>query len=256
MKNSHKIKSLHENLSAKVDAIKGLVKHCEMMNNQVEQMISLHNQLYENLIGKKQVRGVNTRGGASTQDPGFPDGHPKRREQDALKKKSSAGKSPNENDDNGNSKEQVKDTSISDVEAEDNNNENEDDELIPRDEEQQDAKKNEESMSPTREDPQPSIEKNKKKKHPSPQKGKGRDPWVRRPIPYPQEVMKSMDDARFEKFLELIKKLCLQIPLVDAIKIPPYSKYMKDIVTNKIKIPNDAIIAMLASYSFKGKLPK
>jgi hypothetical protein len=52
MKNSHKIKSMHENLSAKVDAIKGLVKHCEMMNNQVEQMISLQNQLYKNLIGK------------------------------------------------------------------------------------------------------------------------------------------------------------------------------------------------------------
>jgi hypothetical protein len=69
MKNSHKIKSFHENLSAKVDVIKGLVKHSEMMNNQVEQMISLQNQLYENLIGKKQVCGVNTRGGASTQDP-------------------------------------------------------------------------------------------------------------------------------------------------------------------------------------------
>jgi hypothetical protein len=128
--------------------------------------------------------------------------------------------------------------------------------LIPPDEEQQEAEKNEESVSPTREDPQPSIEKNKKKKHQSPQKGKDRDPWVDRPIPCPQEVIKSMDDARFEKFLELIKNLCLQIPLVDAIKIPPYSKYMKDIVTNKSKIPNDAITAMLASYSFEVKLPK
>jgi hypothetical protein len=92
MKNSHKIKSFHENLSVKVESIKGLVKHCEMMSNHVEQMISLQNQLYENLIGKKQVCGVNTWGGASTQDPDFPDGHPKRREQDALKKKSSSKK--------------------------------------------------------------------------------------------------------------------------------------------------------------------
>jgi hypothetical protein len=68
--------------------------------------------------------------------------------------------------------------------------------------------------------------------------------------------MKSVDDARFEKFLELIKNLCLQIPLVDAIKIPPYSEYMKDIVTNKRKKPNDALTAMLASYSFEGKLPE
>ena len=85
---------------------------------------------------------------------------------------------------------------------------------------------------------------------------KKKDPWVQRPIPYPQEVMKSLDDARFENFFELIKNLCLQIPLVDAIKIPPYSKYMKDIVTNNRKIPNDAITAMLADYSFEGKLPE
>jgi hypothetical protein len=48
----------------------------------------------------------------------------------------------------------------------------------------------------------------------------------------------------------------LQIPLVNAIKIPPYSKYMKDIVNNKRKIPNEAITAMLADHSFKGKLPE
>jgi hypothetical protein len=48
----------------------------------------------------------------------------------------------------------------------------------------------------------------------------------------------------------------LKIPLVDAIKIPPYTIYMKDIVTNKRKIPNEAITAMLHDYSFKGKLPE
>jgi hypothetical protein len=159
-------------------------------------MISLQNKLYENFIGKKQVSGVNIRGGASTQDPDFPDDHPKRREQDALKKKSSARQSPNENEDDANSKEQDKDTSITDAQTEDNKNENEVEELFPPDKEQHEAEKNEESVSPTREVPQPSIEKNKKNKHPSPQKGKDRDPWVHRPIPYPQEVMKSVDDAR------------------------------------------------------------
>ena len=68
--------------------------------------------------------------------------------------------------------------------------------------------------------------------------------------------MKTLDDERFNKFLELIKILYLQVPLVDAIKMPPYSKYMKDIVTNKRKIPNEAITAMLAEYSFSGKLPE
>jgi hypothetical protein len=54
----------------------------------------------------------------------------------------------------------------------------------------------------------------------------------------------------------LLKNLCLQIPLVDALKMPHYSKYMKDIVTNKRKIPSDAITTMLADYSFEGKMPK
>jgi hypothetical protein len=46
----------------------------------------------------------------------------------------------------------------------------------------------------------------------------------------------------------------LQIPLADALKMPPYSKYMTDIVTNKRKIPSEAITTMLADYSFEGKL--
>jgi hypothetical protein len=36
-----------------------------------------------------------------------------------------------------------------------------------------------------------------------------------------------------------MKPLFLQIPLTDAIKMPPYLKYMKDIVTNKRKIPSE-----------------
>ena len=68
--------------------------------------------------------------------------------------------------------------------------------------------------------------------------------------------MKTLDDTIFEKFFELVKSFYLQIPLVDAIKIPPYLKYMKDIVTNKRKIPTDAISSMLSDYSFKGKVPE
>ena len=69
MEYSHKIKFLQENLNASVGEVRRIVKQCEMMNNQFEQMVSLQNQLYENLIEKKHVCGVNTRGGASTQDP-------------------------------------------------------------------------------------------------------------------------------------------------------------------------------------------
>jgi hypothetical protein len=50
-----------------------------------------------------------------------------------------------------------------------------------------------------------------------------------------------------------MKPLFLQIPLTDAIKLPPYSKYMKDIVSNKRKIPNEEISTLLANYSFNAR---
>jgi hypothetical protein len=38
--------------------------------------------------------------------------------------------------------------------------------------------------------------------------------------------------------------------------MPPYSKYMKDIVTNKRKIPSEEISTLLDNYSFDGKVPE
>ena len=53
-----------------------------------------------------------------------------------------------------------------------------------------------------------------------------------------------------------MKPLFLQIPLTDVIKLPPYSKYMKDIVSNKRKIPNEEISTLLGNYSFNGKVQR
>ena len=44
--------------------------------------------------------------------------------------------------------------------------------------------------------------------------------------------------------------------LTDMLKMNPYAKYMKDIVTNKRKIPEAEISTMLANYTFKGGIPK
>ena len=38
--------------------------------------------------------------------------------------------------------------------------------------------------------------------------------------------------------------------------MPPYAKYMKDIITHKTKIPGAEISTMLASYTFKDGVPK
>ena len=44
--------------------------------------------------------------------------------------------------------------------------------------------------------------------------------------------------------------------LTDMLKMPPYAKYMKYIVTNKRKIREAEISTMLANYTFKGGIPK
>ena len=75
-------------------------------------------------------------------------------------------------------------------------------------------------------------------------------------MPFPAKKLKSKEEEHYNKFCDWMKPLFLQIPLTDAIKLPPYSKYMKDIVTNKRKIPNEEISTMLANYSFNGKIPK
>jgi hypothetical protein len=61
--------------------------------------------------------------------------------------------------------------------------------------------------NPAREDTQCSMDKINKKKPPPQPKGKERDPWVQRPVPYPQEAMKTSDDARLGNFIEFIKSL-------------------------------------------------
>ena len=83
-----------------------------------------------------------------------------------------------------------------------------------------------------------------------------REPWVQKPMPFPSKYLKTKEEEHYNKFCDWIKPLFLQIPLANAIILPPYSKYMKYVVTNKRKIPNEDIPTMLANYSFNGKIPK
>ncbi|KAI4997563.1 hypothetical protein ZWY2020_052905 [Hordeum vulgare] len=86
--------------------------------------------------------------------------------------------------------------------------------------------------------------------------GKEREPWVQRHMPFPPKPSKKKDDEDFERFIEMLRPVFLQMRLIDMLKMSPYAKYMKDIVTNKRKIPDLAISTMLANYTFKGGTPK
>ena len=54
----------------------------------------------------------------------------------------------------------------------------------------------------------------------------------------------------------MIRPIFLRMRLTDMLKTNPYAKYMKDIITNKRKIPEAEISTMLANYTFKGGIPK
>jgi hypothetical protein len=43
-------------------------------------------------------------------------------------------------------------------------------------------------------------------------------------------------DNHFEKFVEVVRRLSIKIPLLDALQVPTYSCYFKDILANKYEI--------------------
>ena len=56
------------------------------------------------------------------------------------------------------------------------------------------------------------------------------------PIPYPQRLKKSKLDKQFTKFLEIFKKLHINIPFADALEqMPSYVKFMKEILSKKTR---------------------
>ncbi|KAK1608138.1 hypothetical protein QYE76_031811 [Lolium multiflorum] len=186
------------------------------------------------------------------EDPLYPEGHPKRVEQDSQLTKTSAPskKKKKKHKNVVESSEPVNDPnsiSISDAETESGNEHDKD---------------NDKNDTPDKEEVEEEPEKHAKNKKYTKEDfiaekhGNEREPWVQKQMPFPAKKLKSKEEEHYNKFCDWMKPLFLQIPLTDAIKLPPYSKYMKDIVSNKRKIPNEEISTMLANYSFNGKVPK
>ena len=67
--------------------LKLISKHASMVTTQVEQVLKAQNDLLNELNSKKNdnVIRVMTRGGRMTQEPLYPEGHPKRIEQDSQR---------------------------------------------------------------------------------------------------------------------------------------------------------------------------
>src|SRR3954471_16477544 len=83
--NSLAIKSLLDVLGRTVNDVKCLVKHFHMVQTQLEQISYVQKDLLANNAQQDNLLayGIKTRCGTHTQDPLYPEGHPKRIEQDS-----------------------------------------------------------------------------------------------------------------------------------------------------------------------------
>ena len=78
------------------------------------------------------------------------------------------------------------------------------------------------------------------------------------PVPYPQRLRQNKQDKLFTKFMEMFKKLHINIPSVDALEqMPSYVKFMKDILSRKRRLSEFETVNLTKECSaiLKRKLP-
>ena len=85
--NSNMLEHLGDYMANVKGELKLISKHASMVTTQVEQVLKAQNDLLNELNSKKNDNAVRvmTRGGKMTQEPLYPEGHPKRIEQDSQR---------------------------------------------------------------------------------------------------------------------------------------------------------------------------
>jgi len=51
-------------------------------------------------------------------------------------------------------------------------------------------------------------------------------------------------DEQFARFVEMIEKIHVSIPLMDVLHVPSYAKYIKDIINNKRPLPSMEVVKL------------
>nr|XP_009600328.1 uncharacterized protein LOC104095814 [Nicotiana tomentosiformis] len=81
---------------------------------------------------------------------------------------------------------------------------------------------------------------------------------ARPPPPFPQRLQKVKDNAAYKKFLDILKQVQINIPLVDILQeVPKYAKYIKDIVANTRRLAEFETVALTEECSsrIQSKIP-
>ena len=77
-------------------------------------------------------------------------------------------------------------------------------------------------------------------------------------MPFPQRLQKSRREEQFSKFLDIFKKIEINIPFAEVIsQMPLYAKFLKEILSKKRKIAEESIVNLTATCSaiIQQKLP-
>ncbi|XP_058003683.1 uncharacterized protein LOC131180089 [Hevea brasiliensis] len=89
----------------------------------------------------------------------------------------------------------------------------------------------------------------KKKKPPEP---------YQPPLPFPQRFLEARLDKQFGKFLEVLQKLYINIPFIEALsQMPSYAKFLKDILSKKRRLEDYKTVALTEECNaiLQNKLP-
>ena len=78
-------------------------------------------------------------------------------------------------------------------------------------------------------------------------------------LPFPQRFQKKKIDAQFSKFLDIFKKLEINLPFAEALEqMPKYAKFMKDVLSKKKRYGDYEVVALTeeCSTALQRKLPQ
>ena len=68
-------------------------------------------------------------------------------------------------------------------------------------------------------------------------------------VPSPQRLQQSKLDSQYARFLNIFKKLDINIPFAEAlVQMPYYAKFLKDIINKKRNLDEGGVVSLYANY--------
>ena len=69
-------------------------------------------------------------------------------------------------------------------------------------------------------------------------------------VPFPQRLRKAKMEEQFSRFLDMFKKIEINIPFAEALaQMPNYAKFFKDIMNKKRKFSEEAVVNLTTTCS-------